>query len=123
MPHRAISIHTLHAEGDLSTIGLPGYLLISIHTLHAEGDLLADWMQQIKNISIHTLHAEGDRNILFFDFIFVHILRYGRLVLAYQCHKHNAFLQKYTYSGANFTTDLCLLRIRTGIYTIKSASN
>ena len=37
------------------------YINISIHTLHAEGDVQGDvnWLPDT-GISIHTLHAEGD---------------------------------------------------------------
>ena len=35
---RDISIHTLHAEGDVLYPKLPSKIGISIHTLHAEGD-------------------------------------------------------------------------------------
>ena len=82
--YACISIHTLHAEGDLLCFvnsSLPFIFqstpsmrratveknegakipYISIHTLHAEGDLTLPSLFSFFGISIHTLHAESDR--------------------------------------------------------------
>ena len=56
----AISIHTLHMEGDAAARLVRDQLIISIHTLHMEGDLDRILAGKIARISIHTLHMEGD---------------------------------------------------------------
>ena len=57
----AISIHTLHTEGDSVHFKASiKELTISIHTLHTEGDLALLSLLRDSIISIHTLHTEGD---------------------------------------------------------------
>ena len=60
LQERLISIHSLHAEGDMNSKGLQRLMIISIHSLHAEGDEVTNYLDSSLLISIHSLHAEGD---------------------------------------------------------------